>query len=119
MAATDPNASLEVLQDLLAHVPAVSAPSEASVRLGDVYALVIKTYACSSEWSVAGMMLQDMLGQGLPPERFLDSAVLAAVCANTGIAPAETHAQQRPATGPRCVSEVSDEDIDRGGDDDS
>jgi hypothetical protein len=114
MAATDPNTSLEILQDLLSQVPATSAPGVASVRLGDVYALVVKTYAYSSDWPVAGTMLQDMLAQGLVPEHFVDSAILAAVYENTGISPSQAPQQQRPGTGAMCVSEVSAEDIDGG-----
>lgn len=57
----------------------------ASVRLGDVYALVVDTYATQGEWTLALHMLRDMNARGIDSEGCIESSLLREVHRNNGL----------------------------------
>lgn len=69
----------------IGQVPEETSDGAACVRVGDVYALVVDTYATQHEWPAALRMLQDMQGRGVDADGRISAAVLQEIYSRNGI----------------------------------
>jgi len=60
------------------------AEAEASVRLGDIYALAVETHARGCDWAAALRLCRDMSARGIPLAPYLDPALLSQVFRENG-----------------------------------
>jgi pentatricopeptide repeat protein len=68
-------------------VPAVPADGTACIRLGDVYSLVIDTYATQGEWAHALNILVDMHQREINAEHFMSAASIRNIYQQNGVEP--------------------------------
>jgi hypothetical protein len=66
-------------------VPLEAVDGEACIRIGDVYALAVETYARMLEWPQALRMAQDMAARGIHVMPYLDATLLTSVYENNGL----------------------------------
>ena len=72
-------------------VPAEATEGTACVRLGDVYSLVVDTYATQGEWAHALDLIVDMQDRGIATEHFIPATTLRDIYKENGMdAPAAT-----------------------------
>jgi pentatricopeptide repeat protein len=77
------NALLQLAVGL--QVPPETAEGAACVRLGDVYSLVVDTYATQEEWAHALDILRDMQERDIRAEHFIAAATLRNIYQQNGI----------------------------------
>lgn len=66
-------------------VPEAVDDGAACVRLGDVYALIVDTYATQQDWALALRMLQDMQGRGVSDNGRISAHTLQEIYRQNGV----------------------------------
>ena len=72
---------------VLLQVPPEATEGAACVRLGDVYSLVVDTYATQGEWAHALDLLADMQEREIPTKHFISASTLRDIYHQNGIEP--------------------------------
>ncbi|KAG0579949.1 hypothetical protein KC19_4G137200 [Ceratodon purpureus] len=89
MAKTDPIGMVRACRELLAQLSRTKGSPQASLRVGDLYALLIEFYFRQGNSEQAYQLIEKMRSQKIPIGQFVDQNIVESICEALGMEAAE------------------------------